>query len=329
MNYMHEISGHKQSRNVRLLVTKLLFSIIAIQASVTCGTSPQAYVPIVLAMAHEGCANSVPPNNGVSASPAPATPGIVVINEVLSSPQSLWNCAAPKPNNSFNLENAWVEIYNPQNQPLDLYAARASIYDGQNIQGEYRLPFGSIIAAHGFLVVFPFTNPSSGAPIQLSSVHLRIAQIFVDQVSIPPLAADTSYARIPDGSNNWQIMTTPTIASSNIIETVKNGKATRTQNHTTKQKSKNTQRSGTSRGEASAETPATGAQPTWSALHLPSSGLNNAETTKRNSSPPPVSSTTLAAFSASLKPVLFTLLIIVFSFALLWGWRLHRRKKGT
>ncbi len=329
MFYMYKNSAHKQSRNTRLLVIKLLFGIIAIQASVTCRTSPQAHVPIVLAMSHENCVNPTPPNNGITASPAPATSGIVVINEVLTSSQSLWNCTASKSNNLFSLENAWVEIYNPQNQPLDLYAARASIYEGQDTQDEYRLPFGSIIAAHGFLVVFPFGNFPSNNLTQLSSIHLIISQVLIDQVSLPSLAVDTSYARIPDGSSNWQVMTTPTIASSNTIATGQTGSSTSPQNHTTKQKSKSPQRGGTSNDEASTDTPAPGVQPTWDALRLPSSGSNNAETTQRDSSLAPVSSNTLADFFDLLTKILFTLFIIVFSFALLWGWRLYKRKKGT
>jgi hypothetical protein len=270
----------------------------------------------------------VPPNNGVSASPAPVIPGIVVINEVLSSPQSLWNCTASKSNNSFNLENAWVEIYNPQNQPLDLYTARANIYKDQNTKEAHPLPFGSIIAAHGFLVVFPFRDPPSDTLTQSFSVHLIISQVVIDQVSIPPLAPDTSYARIPDGSNHWQITTTPTIASSNTTGPEQTGSGTSTQNHTTRQKSTNTHKSGTSNNGASTDVPATGVQPTWGTLSLPSSGSNNVETTQHNSSLAPVSSITADHFDF-LKSILFTLFIVVFFFALLWGWRLYKRKKGT
>ncbi len=329
MHYIRKISAYKQSRNTRLLVIKLLFGIIAIQASVTCRTSPQAHVPIVLAMSHTSCVNPTPPNNGITASPAPATSGIVVINEVLTSPHSQWTCTGL--NSSPNQEIPWVEIYNPQNQPFDLYASRTIIsyaIDSTQQHQEYLLPFGSVIAAHGFLVAFPFTNlPLKGSAL-ISPVRLIMSQTVIDQVSIPYLADDTSYARIPDGSSNWQVMTTPTIASSNIIATGQTGSGTSPQNHTTKQKAKSPQRGGTSNDEASTDTPAHGVQPTWDALRLPSSGSNNAETTQHDSSLAPVSSNTLAGFFDLLTKILFTLFIIVLSFVLLWGWRLYRKKKG-
>ena len=37
----------------------------------------------------------------------------------------------------------------------------------------------------------------------------------VDKVTFPALTAGSSYCRIPDGSTNWQISTTPTEGSTN------------------------------------------------------------------------------------------------------------------
>jgi hypothetical protein len=65
-----------------------------------------------------GCAQPAPPP--VSGSPVipPATPGIVVINEVLNNPGSTWNCSEPA--GTFSLStDSWVELYNPQNQPSE------------------------------------------------------------------------------------------------------------------------------------------------------------------------------------------------------------------
>src|SRR5262249_14985856 len=154
----------------------LFLSITIIQVSIACGFVPQAYPPRTLAAPRMmNCVNPIPPDNGLTATPAPATPGIVVINEVLSFPQSQWNCTA-------NADNTWIEIYNPQNQPYDLYAAHASVDQGPGTDS-YILRFGSIISAHGFLVIFPFQNLPPNAYTQLSSVRLLAAQTVIDEVS--------------------------------------------------------------------------------------------------------------------------------------------------
>src|SRR5579859_926273 len=238
MQHMWQTSEHKRITSRRFLVSALFLSIIIIQVSIACGFAPQARASTTLATSHmTNCANPIPTNNGSTAAPAPATPGIVVINEVLSAPQSQWNCNPS--DNALRQSNAWVEIYNPQNQPYDLYAAHASIDEGPATK-EYLLPFGSIISAYGFLVVFPFGNVSPSAFSQLSSVRLLInLQVVIDQVSLPSLPFDASYARIPDRSENWQITTTPTMGSSNqsILTAEKTATATSLQSQTTQPKS--------------------------------------------------------------------------------------------
>jgi hypothetical protein len=268
----------------------------------------------------------------------PATPGIVVINEVLSFPQLEWACT--RPNNTSSQENAWVEIYNPQDQPYDLYTAHARIETNGGTQHDqvYPLPLGSIIAAHGFLVIFPFINLPSNGYTQLSSVRLTIPPVVIDEVSPPALAADTSYARVPDGSDNWQIMTIPTIASSNNhssnespnespTATAKTGSSKSTPTHTAKQKSTNTKSGRTSSNEPSTDTANTGVQPTWDALRLPSVDSNNAaidNTAQHNSSPPATASDPFDP----LKKILFTLFIVTFFPALLWWWRLYKKRRN-
>jgi hypothetical protein len=51
----------------------------------------------------------------------------------------------------------------------------------------------------------------------LPGVTLRflIGDTTIDQVSLPALGADQSYARVPDGSNTWEITKSPTINASN------------------------------------------------------------------------------------------------------------------
>ena len=159
-----------------------------------------------------GCASLIPPSVPGSPLPVPAISGKLLINEVLSLPGSRWNCSEPK--NTFSITNdSWVELYNPQSQPYNLYTAHATFDIGSSIKPFY-LPLGSVIASHGYLVLFP--SMFSGSPIN-TNVRLLIGGVTVDQVNIPSLSVDQSYARIPDGSNVWQITNTPTVESSNSI----------------------------------------------------------------------------------------------------------------
>ncbi|HEV2582831.1 MAG TPA: hypothetical protein VGT44_18375, partial [Ktedonobacteraceae bacterium] len=155
-----------------------------------------------------------PPVPGSPVSP-PATPGIVVFNEILTNPGSNWNCA--EQGGAYTImSDSWVELYNPQNQPFNLYEVHAYIDDGPNTFRFY-LPFGAAIAPHGFLVVFP--NSAANSTL-LAGSNLRLmfatSSAAIDEVSFPGLAVNDAYARIPDGSPTWEITTTPTIDSSNI-----------------------------------------------------------------------------------------------------------------
>jgi len=157
-----------------------------------------------------GCAPPIPPSIPGSPLPVPAIPGKLLINEVLSLPGSRWNCSEQK--NTFSITNdSWIELYNPQSQPYNLYTAHAIFEIGSSTMPFY-LPLGSVIAPHGYLVLFP--SMFSGTLIN-TNVRLLIGGVIIDQVNIPSLPVDQSYARIPDGSNLWQITNTPTIDASN------------------------------------------------------------------------------------------------------------------
>ena len=159
-----------------------------------------------------GCAPLIPPSVPGSPLPAPAIPGKLLINEVLSLPGSRWNCSEPQ--NTYSItSDSWIELYNPQSQPYNLYAAHATFEIDSSTKPFY-LPLGSVIAPHGYLVLFP--SMFSGTLIN-ANVRLLIEGVTIDHINIPSLPVDRSYARIPDASNVWQITNTPTIDSSNNI----------------------------------------------------------------------------------------------------------------
>lgn len=255
-----------------------------------------------------GCASPIPPPVPGSPAPAPAIPGRLLINEVLSKPGSTWNCS--EPNRTFTTDSdSWVELYNPQSQPYNLYAAHASLDTGPNAL-VYNLPVGASIAPHGYLVLFPSTL--SGSLATQANLRLVIAGVAIDQANIPAVPTDQSFARIPDGSNYWRITNTPTIDTSNMASQV------------SPTASSSNQGSG-SFGEATPiSVPITGTQTSWSNLQLPTPVDTVA----------PVAKATLTTTSTSLmlvndgwnapRRILLTTLAVLLALMVFWCWRLFR-----
>src|SRR5215469_13696250 len=144
-----------------------------------------------------GCASPTPPPVAGSPAAAPASKGVVLLNEILLNPQSTWNCS--ESGTDFISKDTWVELYNPKNQPLNLYAAHAYLDSGPGTT-IYYLPFGSAIAAQGFLVVFPRTV-GNFAPEPAPTIRLFFFSTTSDQVKFPTLAADPSSDRLTCGAS--------------------------------------------------------------------------------------------------------------------------------
>ena len=258
-----------------------------------------------------GCAPLAPPPVSGSLTSPPATPGIVLINEVLNNPGSNWNCSEPAGTSSITTDS-WVEIYNPQNQPFNLYAAHTSLDSGPSTF-TFHFPFGAAITAHGYLIVFPDTY--AGMLNAGNNLRLTIGGSEIDQVSIPALAHDTSYARIPDGSANWQITTNPTIDASNPSST----QATATP-VTTKGSGYSGSGSGYSGSGYTTPTLVTGKQPGWSKLQLPATNSSTAPGTTNPLVASPAASTTTNAWDAPRR-ILLTVLVVGLALSLFWCWK--------
>lgn len=209
--------------------------------------------PAHSASAH-GCAPDTPPP--VS---GPITPGNVRINEVLTNPNSKWNCSGPS--------NSWIELYNSQSLPIDLYAQHTliTLNGGQGPNTVYLLPFGTAIAAKSFLVLFPLEHLTD-PPASIGSVALIMNNNPIDQISIPLLQADQSYARLPAGTGNWQVVDQPTIDNSNDIAS-QTSTPTTTLTPARTPKPTRTPKGGSSNGGS---TPTgSGTQPAWNQVQLP------------------------------------------------------------
>jgi hypothetical protein len=280
-----------------------LFTVLLIIALFLNAPTPRAMSASV-----HGCASPNPPPVPGSPATAPAIPGWLLINEVLLTPASTWNCS--EPNGTFTPgRNAWVELYNPQSQPYNLYAAHASFDTGPNTLASY-LPLGAAIAPHSYLVLF--LTSIIGTLVIHANLRLVIAGVTIDQVNIPAIPADQSFARIPDGSNFWRITNTPTIDASNIASQV------------IPTASSSNQGPGGFGDATPTSAPITGTQTVWSNLQLPTP-VNTAAS---------VATPMLTAVSASSAPVndgwdtphriLLTTLVVLLALMLFWCWRLFR-----
>lgn len=284
-----------------------------------------------------GCAPPVPPGIPGNPAPAPAASGIIDINEVLLVPHSTWNCS--ETGTYFTTTDTWIELYNTQNQPFNLYAAHAIIDSGPTTNAYY-FPLGASIAAHGFLVLFPRTNASFIAT-ETSTLRLVISGVVVDQVPVPQLGPDQSYARTADGASSWQTTSTPTIDASNIslqatppptpIPATPTATFTSTKGHSSGSggthggtgtgRSIGTSTSSTYGGN---DTKAldNGVQPVWHNLQLPT--VTSTPTT--SISPTTLSSSSPQSMTGLDLPrrIALTLLVVVLASALFWCWRVFR-----
>jgi hypothetical protein len=268
-----------------------------------------------------GCAPATPPPVAGTLAQPEATAHAVFINEVLSNPGSIWNCSDEGVKSAQN--EVWIELYNPQKQALDLYAVHSSLDNGPNTTPFY-LPFGAAIASQGFLVVFPpvaiFAQLSSSA--RSSLLRLLINGTVVDQVTLFPLVSDTSYARIPDGGDSWQVTDAPTIDASNVLPTPK---PTRTAKASSvKTTSKDT--TGTLDTGAIVDTSnqPIGTQPTWNALLVPAPTHYVPKTTPSTISNPAPQVNNAADLP---RKILLTSLAAASLLGLLWCSRFFTRAK--
>lgn len=256
-----------------------------------------------------GCAQPVPPGIPGNPSPAPAASGIIVINEVLLTPHSTWNCS--ENGAYFTTTDSWIELYNTQNQPYNLYAAHAEIADNTNTSA-YTMPFGTSIAAHGYLVLFPYAD-AFFKETTTPTLKLIVNNVVVDQIAVPLLGPDQSYARTSDAASTWQISTLPTIDASNtslLTPTPVTGGG------------------GTSSGGVVTPTPSptkvlvNGKQPQWGTMQFPPTATVTAITLQQ--SPSTTAATISNADQGTLRRILLTILVIAFAITLFWCWWLFK-----
>ncbi len=265
----------------------------------------------VSASTGHGCAPPVPPGIPGSPAPAPAAPDVVVINEVLLNPHSTWNCSESGVYST--MTDTWIELYNTQNQPYDLYTAHAVIDSGPNTNAYY-FPFDASIAAHGYLVVFPRLT-TSFLSTETPLLRLVIQGVVIDQVIVPTLGPDQSYARTSDGASSWIVTSAPTIDASNT-------------SLSTPTTSTGATGPGTLPTGATAQAMVSGTQPIWQKLSMPMATPQPAGNTSSTSTSSPAPTSPITPTNGGLdttRRIILTLLVMALGATLFWGWRVYRR----
>lgn len=106
-----------------------------------------------------------------------------------------------------------IELYNPGSQ--EIFLNDCFLTDDEKDLKKYSLE-GIRISPKGYAVVW--LNKESGLRISKDGDEIFLTDSlqgdYLDQVVVPSLSYDTSYARVKDGSDEWSVMS-PTLGSSN------------------------------------------------------------------------------------------------------------------
>jgi hypothetical protein len=139
----------------------------------------------------------------------------VVVNEILASNDS------GATDEAGDLED-WVELYNNNDYDVDL----SGFYLSEDTTSVSKWPFpaGSIIAAHGYMIVWADDEEGEGplhASFKLSAggdavVFSDTLLNQLDRVVFPAQTTDLGYARVPNGTGGFQIQQATYNASNNI-----------------------------------------------------------------------------------------------------------------
>jgi hypothetical protein len=120
----------------------------------------------------------------------------------------------------------WIEVYNTTGTSIDITGYKIYDIGGQGgTKTKKPFPSGTIVPAHGFYVIVTDTNStgltdgfglsSSGEKVWLENATGTI----IDSVAFPFMGNDTSYARQPDGSPTWALLSPLTRGTKNSTST--------------------------------------------------------------------------------------------------------------
>jgi hypothetical protein len=125
----------------------------------------------------------------------------------------------------------WVELYNPGDSAYLLLKGVYYLSDSKTNPSKYMVDKDVMLPAKGYLIFecatggaptssdhlfsAAFGLSSSGEDFTISKLDNEGNHVFIDSVSFPVMQKGQSYARIPDGANNWAVSLNPTKNSPN------------------------------------------------------------------------------------------------------------------
>ncbi len=113
------------------------------------------------------------------------------------------------------VQTDFIELYNPSAADVDI--SGYILQDDKGAEEEYVVPDGTVIEAGSMMVfykdeTFVFGLSGSGDMVTVLDANGDT----VDSIEYPDMEDGSSYARIPDGSDNWSVCTEPTPGLSNV-----------------------------------------------------------------------------------------------------------------
>jgi hypothetical protein len=124
----------------------------------------------------------------------------------------------------------WIEIYNYGDEAVDI--GGMYLADNPTSAGRWRVPNNNpsltTIPSHGYLLIWADEEAGEGilhAGFKLSAGGEQIDLYDaggnpIDSIAFGPQNGNESYGRLPDGSDNWQVFTSPTPGASNAAAPV-------------------------------------------------------------------------------------------------------------
>lgn len=117
----------------------------------------------------------------------------------------------------------WIELYNNDSEPLNI--SGMYLTDDLTNPTKWQFPNNTIIDSGGYLLIwgdgYNSTNEAIYASFQLNANGDSVAlfasdgETVIDSVTFRKQIRDTSYGRLPDGSNDWEYLSDPSPGESN------------------------------------------------------------------------------------------------------------------